>query len=359
MSISNDLFMAILAMDSYNRGYDPGISISGTSIGNATLRLQSDVQANSAERAAGFFAQSYTWNGQTVISYRGTDDITGIGPGASDRWRGWITGAGHLVPGGQAQLAIDFYNNAASGNVILTGHSLGGGLAGFVGSFTHDPTLIFDHMPYIVAATTVEFFQSGLDVDTSNINSIYVDGEILFIARVVQFAVAGLVDPLLAPIILPLAFANLAGETQAYLLPHAENQSSFFVLHHQALVPILLFAVDEARARQSFTGWQSIGTELLDSIYNGDVAVAAGFLRSNVNNSGSAPAENKMAMALAYSALDEGTLVFGDTGIRALFDDANQLGGVIRAGHATGPLQGAIAGFAVANSNHVTGARAA
>jgi hypothetical protein len=70
MSISNDLFMAILAMDSYNRGYDPGISISGTSIGNATLRLQSDVQANSAERAAGFFAQSYTWNGTTVISYR-------------------------------------------------------------------------------------------------------------------------------------------------------------------------------------------------------------------------------------------------------------------------------------------------
>jgi hypothetical protein len=42
-----------------------------------------------------------------------------------------MTGAGHLVPGGQAQLAINFYNSAASGNVILTGHSLGGGLAGF------------------------------------------------------------------------------------------------------------------------------------------------------------------------------------------------------------------------------------
>jgi RTX calcium-binding nonapeptide repeat (4 copies) len=346
--ISNELMLSILAMDSYNRGYSPGIAglsdNAGTNIGNATIVARSSSQAGSDAVSAGFYALSYSWNRQTVISYRGTDDV-GILSGASDFWRGWITGAGHLVPGGQAQLAIDFYNSAASGNVILTGHSLGGGLAGFVGSFTHDPTLIFDHMPYIVAATTVEFFQSGLDVDTSNINSIYVDGEILFIARVVQFAIAGLVDPLLAPIILPLAFANLAGETQAYLLPHAENQSSFFVLHHQALVPILLFAVDEARARQSFTGWQSIGTELLDSIYNGDVAVAAGFLRSNVNNSGSAPAENKMAMALAYSAIDEGTLVFGDTGIRAMFDDANELGGVIGAGHATSSLRGAMAGL--------------
>jgi hypothetical protein len=247
MSISNDLFMAILAMDSYNRGYDPGISISGTSIGNATLRLQSDVQANSAERAAGFFAQSYTWNGQTVISYRGTDDITGIGPGASDLWLGWMTGAGALLPGGQAQLAIDFYNSAASGNVILTGHSLGGGLAGFVGSFTHDPTLIFDNMPYIVAATTVEFFQSELSVSTDNIRDIYVDGEALFFARFAQFFAAGLVDPLLAPIILPLAFANLAGETQSYVSTNA-GLSNPTILHHQALVPILLFAVDEARA---------------------------------------------------------------------------------------------------------------
>jgi hypothetical protein len=219
--------LSILAMDAYNRGYDPGITgLSDdvrTKMGNATIVARSSSLPGGDEVSAGFYALSYTWNGQTVISYRGTDDITGIGPGASDLWRGWITGAGLLVPGGQAQLAIDFYNNAASGNVILTGHSLGGGLAGFVGSFTHDPTLIFDHMPYIVAATTVEFFQSGLDVDTSNVNSIYVDGEILFIARVVQFAIAGLVDPLLAPIILPLAFANLAGETQSYVSTSATN----------------------------------------------------------------------------------------------------------------------------------------
>ena len=37
MTISDDLFLSILAMDSYNRGYDPGIAgLTGTSIGNAT-----------------------------------------------------------------------------------------------------------------------------------------------------------------------------------------------------------------------------------------------------------------------------------------------------------------------------------
>jgi len=46
MAISNDLYMAILAMDSYNRGYNAGIKdpnatadqgLLGTQIGNATF----------------------------------------------------------------------------------------------------------------------------------------------------------------------------------------------------------------------------------------------------------------------------------------------------------------------------------
>jgi ribosome modulation factor len=136
--------LSILAMDAYNRGYDPGIAgLSDdvrTKIGNATIEARSSSLPGSDEVSAGFYALSYTWNGQTVISYRGTDDITGIGPGASDLWRGWITGAGALLPGGQALLAVQFYNRVTGGDVmsgisgraVLTGHSLGGGLAGFV-----------------------------------------------------------------------------------------------------------------------------------------------------------------------------------------------------------------------------------
>jgi Ca2+-binding RTX toxin-like protein len=356
MSVSNELLLSILAMDAYNRGYDPGILLdaNASGIGTATIRADStSVLGFDVTSGAGFYALSYTWNGQTVISYRGTDNIDAFayGDGASDLWRGWITGAGALVPGGQAQLAVDFYNyvtganvmaGASGGGAILTGHSLGGGLAGFIGSFTHDQTLIFDNMPYVVAATGVEFFSSVLDVDTSNIRDIFVYGEALQFARGLQFLAGGILDPLLAPIILPLAYNNLAGETQTYVSANA-GLSDPTILHHQALVPILLFAVDEARAHETFTGWQSIGKELLNAIYNEDVALAAGFLRAD--DTATATAEKKMAMALAYSAIDEGTLVFGNTGIRAMFDDANQIGGVIRSGHATAPLQGAMAGL--------------
>ena len=76
MAISNELLMAILAMDSYNRGYNPGITdsgiaalgLQGSQLGNVTLGLARSIESSS------FFAQAYTLaNGQTVISYRGTD----------------------------------------------------------------------------------------------------------------------------------------------------------------------------------------------------------------------------------------------------------------------------------------------
>lgn len=81
MSISDDLFLAILAMDSYNRGYnaglgDPQTGLAGTQIGNATLAQRSDTSQGSTAVAASFFAQAYTWNGQTVISYRAATPLS-------------------------------------------------------------------------------------------------------------------------------------------------------------------------------------------------------------------------------------------------------------------------------------------
>ena len=46
MTISKDLFLAILSMDSYNRGYGEGIAGLGginSKIGTATLRKQSNI----------------------------------------------------------------------------------------------------------------------------------------------------------------------------------------------------------------------------------------------------------------------------------------------------------------------------
>ena len=56
MPLSSDpLFAAILAMDSYNRGPDAGLNVSGSQIGNALLRTDVDLPVGYAN--AGFYAQ--------------------------------------------------------------------------------------------------------------------------------------------------------------------------------------------------------------------------------------------------------------------------------------------------------------
>lgn len=93
--------LAILAMDSYNRGYDQGLDVvaaggSATQIGTATIGNASSTLASSPEVQAGFYAAAYTWNGQTVISYRGTNTDSMLSLGA-DILNGWMTGAGVAV----------------------------------------------------------------------------------------------------------------------------------------------------------------------------------------------------------------------------------------------------------------------
>lgn len=149
MAVSKDLFLSILAMDAYNQGYEPGINHGKIKIGTATVDQDSLVLNNDpndpndparVDEDAGFYALSYNIGadgpeglaGKTVISFRGTDS-------SLDKSTGWIVGAGNIDDWTQAPLALEFYN-AATGqsyrdgppnNVILTGHSLGGGLAGF------------------------------------------------------------------------------------------------------------------------------------------------------------------------------------------------------------------------------------
>jgi hypothetical protein len=66
MTISKDLFLAILSMDSYNRGYTRGIDGLGgigSGIGNAVIRDQSDTANGSAGVSAGFYAIAYNMSG--------------------------------------------------------------------------------------------------------------------------------------------------------------------------------------------------------------------------------------------------------------------------------------------------------
>ncbi len=88
MTMSPELFMSILSMDSYNRGYDAGISGLSESggLGNATITttLSDVLETFEADaQAAGFYAIAYQWNGETVISYRGTDNPNPLAEGSA------------------------------------------------------------------------------------------------------------------------------------------------------------------------------------------------------------------------------------------------------------------------------------
>ena len=94
--MNQDLFLAILAMDAYNRGYGAGIAnlgAEGSWLGEAKIIRQSDVDPNTPGVDAGFYAVAYEWGDKTVISYRGTDSFELSNP-ANDVLNGWLAGIG-------------------------------------------------------------------------------------------------------------------------------------------------------------------------------------------------------------------------------------------------------------------------
>lgn len=165
------ILKAILALDSYNRGYNQGIILpDGGTLGDATIIAQSSSDAHSAEVGASFFAVAYKFpDNSVVISYRGTDDwslTAGDPPNAFG-----IATSGSTTTA-QGALAFSFYNsvvgtltpadlNPLDANITLTGHSLGGGLAGLVGSVYGKSGAIFDNMPFETAATNYAALPAG------------------------------------------------------------------------------------------------------------------------------------------------------------------------------------------------------
>lgn len=88
MPISKNLLLAILSMDSYNRGYGAGISDGGENdsdglgksgfIGSAIIVARSNDIDYQEWQDAGFYSIAYDTDYGTVISYRGTDNASDL-----------------------------------------------------------------------------------------------------------------------------------------------------------------------------------------------------------------------------------------------------------------------------------------
>ncbi len=121
MAISKDLFLSILAMDSYNHGYDEGIENLGgvgADVGYVKILQQSKITVGSPERDAGFYAVAYELTeavgdmaaGTVIISYRGTDAP----------WTELLGTVAPIIAGDydedQIYLANQFYNSVKDAN---------------------------------------------------------------------------------------------------------------------------------------------------------------------------------------------------------------------------------------------------
>ncbi|MGB4057775.1 MAG: hypothetical protein WBK77_06800, partial [Alphaproteobacteria bacterium] len=224
MTVNSNLMKAILAMDAYNRGYGAGIDLrprdsngnlvlnpdgtikqsdaAGTKLGNALVYAS---KGDTAAQTVGFYGIAYNYGGETVISYRGTDNPLGLN---GDFINGWVIAAG-ATSFNQVQLAFQFYQSVANsayfanGNwaapqvaISLTGHSLGGGLAGLVGATYAKSGVLFDNMPFELAAHNVQVgnvikslvYGTSLPgpLDFTRLSTEYINGEALQTLRGLQ-----------------------------------------------------------------------------------------------------------------------------------------------------------------------------
>ncbi len=299
--MNSELFKAILALDSYNRSYNEGIKLLGTQIGNATITMDSRIFGTLAgtgirqDANENFYAIAYNYDGGTVISYRGTDNPQ------PDLINGWVTGAG--IIGKQAIYAARFYNEVIGtdnpltrNDVSFTGHSLGGGLAGLMSTLYGKKAALFDNMPFELAASRApsvapaDYFFNGNNTlytspDPSLLTAYATTGEALMGARGIQ------------------------STTVTYFDSNGGPRGAVD-LHSQALLINLMYA-----KQAGLTDWHNIGGTFINALFDPTIANAAGF--SSV--AGVYPTAQKMLSAIAYSAIDEGQRIFGDTAIRAMF----------------------------------------
>jgi|GEM_PF-2835794 len=395
MNMSKELYLALFSMDAYNRGYNPKIEGLGglnAHIGNALITHESDLEDGLPGVTHSFYAVAYEFNtenpnfvtvddsGQTVgaavISYRGTDQILpSFGEAWGDLAQGWTLGAGYPEAGSQGLYSLSFFNDVTERNpfdigagngVFVTGHSLGGGLAGFVSLISGAKGIGYDHMPYGEAAvfelvyelqrrataaglSEVQlntmpipelFTQLGMHLPSyGDLSGIFVEGELNVGLRNGLYATG--IGAYLASVL--AGFGNWASGAVAYAFGQQIANGQVDAENHVVKVPLAVFGADLSTVElhspsllsilqyakdNEITEWTSseLAPSALEALYDENLAKAAGAEAFPGEYATAGDLKAVMRTAIAYSAIDEGTRIFGDTGIRAMFDDLNQVG---------------------------------
>ncbi|MCG8046596.1 MAG: hypothetical protein N0E48_13305, partial [Candidatus Thiodiazotropha endolucinida] len=382
MTLQPELMKAILAMDAYNRGYDASITLPssiGDQIGNASITTTSTIAlGDGVDSAIGFYALAYDTNGDgtaNVISYRGTDYPQNDTTPAKDIYHGWSLGAG-ITASEQGQIAVEFYQaivgegNWRTANISLTGHSLGGGLAGFVGALYDKNATVYDSMTYKAAANKAFYDSTHYDIVYSTDNGVTYEQDVVSYTQLqdylndpdVDVQLYALIDAALkqkiygdltvpeiealGPDYVGLVGYYVNGEALDVMLPLRDGSEAelnplheldgidlipginpfdeWVARHSQASLVITMFK-DEV---PTLTDWSAASQYFWPVMY--DDSFAEQVVDGAPNIAGELLAQGKYAdilrMTIAYSALDEGEMPFGDTGIRAFYHDANELG---------------------------------
>jgi len=268
--MTDDLMNAILAMNAYDFGSHAALDgAASTGLGSWTRTTYQDIESND------FGAVTYSNGSKYEIAYRGTTTVFGSNFFDGDLWNGWTIGGG-TDEAADVNAAIAYYQNllatvtangGSSADITLTGHSLGGGLAGLVGTIYGVKGYLFDNMPFELAAANALTDSTPGSAYNPNLAS-FIYGSATPPAndesKLAAYATGG--EPLsllrwAGPQTLPVTNLN-SGATSVL---------GTIQLHSMALDALLLYAHDN-----NLTGWSSIMPYWMPELWNDDVAAAAG-----------------------------------------------------------------------------------
>lgn len=308
MTVSTQI-LSVLSLDSYGREINAGL-IDPTS---ETPGLQGNLGSISylgssrdflPATGSGFYATVYSVNGEIVIAFRGTD---GDGDLAEDA----LFVAGQVGP--QTQLAFELYETVRAAyptsSIVLTGHSLGGALAGTVAAVRGLEAVIFDNVGFEGVAHNIHQMSIDPEAPPGLAEAFYGEGNTPSAPDFTDIHTTAIWGERAQP-------SRLFQTTpQTYYDVGDFSTLSADELHAQALLVIRLYM-------ETSDDWKPASESLWDSFFSNDLAASVGITAVNGN-----PANGVMHDMIAYSTIGAGP--FGDKAASSFRSDANTLGSVL------------------------------